>query len=102
MATALAYNDGHKRLKALVPIREYMQRSHPLGNHIIGPLFKYFQELLKNFTQDSTTSSGPVLAQITANYRTFRISSELGSSSTQQMVFIVPTISADGLAEVHQ
>ncbi|KAJ6556310.1 hypothetical protein B0H19DRAFT_862471, partial [Mycena capillaripes] len=29
LATSLAYSDDNRRLKALVPIREYMQRAHP-------------------------------------------------------------------------
>ncbi|KAJ7915966.1 P-loop containing nucleoside triphosphate hydrolase protein [Mycena leptocephala] len=33
--TSLAYSDEHKRLKALVPIREYMQKIHPPGDHLI-------------------------------------------------------------------
>ncbi|KAJ7916098.1 P-loop containing nucleoside triphosphate hydrolase protein, partial [Mycena leptocephala] len=40
--TSLAYSDGHKRLKVLVPIREYMQKAQPPGNHLIRPLLKHF------------------------------------------------------------
>jgi hypothetical protein len=29
LRTALAYTDGQKRLKALVPVREYVQKTHP-------------------------------------------------------------------------
>ncbi|KAJ7821802.1 P-loop containing nucleoside triphosphate hydrolase protein, partial [Mycena leptocephala] len=43
--TTLAYSDGNKRLKALVPIREYMQRIKPPGSHLVRPLLKHFQEL---------------------------------------------------------
>ncbi|KAJ7891092.1 P-loop containing nucleoside triphosphate hydrolase protein, partial [Mycena leptocephala] len=43
--TALAYSDEHKRLKALVPIREYIQQIQPPGDHLIRPLHKHFQEL---------------------------------------------------------
>ncbi|KAJ7809916.1 P-loop containing nucleoside triphosphate hydrolase protein, partial [Mycena leptocephala] len=43
--TALAYSDGHKRLKVLVPIREYMQKHQPPGDCLIQPLLKHFQEL---------------------------------------------------------
>jgi hypothetical protein len=41
--TAQAYLDERKRIKALVPIREYMQRNRPPGNHLIRSLLKYFQ-----------------------------------------------------------
>ncbi|KAJ7741818.1 hypothetical protein B0H16DRAFT_1861558, partial [Mycena metata] len=40
--TALAYTDDHKRLKALVPIREYMAKFVPPTDEIIRPLFKHF------------------------------------------------------------
>ncbi|KAJ7815600.1 hypothetical protein B0H13DRAFT_1568442, partial [Mycena leptocephala] len=45
--TTLAYSDEHKRLKALVPIREYMQKFMPPGNHLLWPLLKHFKELLE-------------------------------------------------------
>ncbi|KAJ7841951.1 P-loop containing nucleoside triphosphate hydrolase protein, partial [Mycena leptocephala] len=40
--TSLAYSDEHKRLKALVPIREYMQKIQPPGDYLIRPLLKHF------------------------------------------------------------
>jgi hypothetical protein len=45
--TALAYLDDKKQLKALVPIREYVRKTHPPRNELIKPLFKHFHELLK-------------------------------------------------------
>jgi hypothetical protein len=44
--TALAYLDDKKRLKALVPIREYMKRNYPLRNDLVETLLKHFHELL--------------------------------------------------------
>ncbi|KAJ7934592.1 P-loop containing nucleoside triphosphate hydrolase protein, partial [Mycena leptocephala] len=43
--TALAYKDENKRLKALAPIREYMQKNQRPGQHLVRPVLKYFQEL---------------------------------------------------------
>ncbi|KAJ7912280.1 P-loop containing nucleoside triphosphate hydrolase protein, partial [Mycena leptocephala] len=43
--TSLAYSNEQKRLKALVPIREYVKKTQPPGNHLIRPLLKHFQEL---------------------------------------------------------
>jgi hypothetical protein len=40
IGTSLAYRDQQKRLKVLVPIREYMHKSRPPGNHLIQPLLK--------------------------------------------------------------
>jgi hypothetical protein len=45
--TSLAYLDDKKQLKALVPIREYMQKTHPPQNELLKPLFKHFHELLE-------------------------------------------------------
>ncbi|KAJ7480753.1 hypothetical protein FB451DRAFT_977591, partial [Mycena latifolia] len=45
LATALAYIDGQRRFKALVPIREHMQKNHPPMPHLVQPLLKYFQDL---------------------------------------------------------
>ncbi|KAJ7694683.1 P-loop containing nucleoside triphosphate hydrolase protein, partial [Mycena metata] len=42
LRTALAYTDDHKRLKALVPIREYMRRFLPPTDEMIKPLLKHF------------------------------------------------------------
>ncbi|KAJ7754074.1 hypothetical protein B0H16DRAFT_1280089, partial [Mycena metata] len=42
LRTALAYLDDHKRLKALVPIREYMAKFRPPTDEMIRPLFKHF------------------------------------------------------------
>ncbi|KAJ7220518.1 P-loop containing nucleoside triphosphate hydrolase protein, partial [Mycena pura] len=45
--TALAYLDEKKQLKALIPIREYMQTTHPPSDNLVKPLFKHFHELLE-------------------------------------------------------
>ncbi|KAJ7714269.1 P-loop containing nucleoside triphosphate hydrolase protein, partial [Mycena metata] len=42
LRTALAYSDQDKRLKVLMPIREYMQKLLPPTDHMIRPLLKYF------------------------------------------------------------
>ncbi|KAJ7924750.1 hypothetical protein B0H13DRAFT_1601446 [Mycena leptocephala] len=67
--TALAYSDGHKRLKALVPIREYMQKHQPPGDHLIRPLLKHFQELLEFYMEyRGNESSFSTVARISSNY----------------------------------
>ncbi|KAJ7032347.1 P-loop containing nucleoside triphosphate hydrolase protein, partial [Mycena alexandri] len=45
LRTALAYTDDHKRLKVLVPIREYMGRCSPPMDQMIRPLLTHFHEL---------------------------------------------------------
>ncbi|KAJ7027506.1 P-loop containing nucleoside triphosphate hydrolase protein, partial [Mycena alexandri] len=42
LRTTLAYTNEHKRLKVLVPIREYMQKLLPASDQMIRPLFKHF------------------------------------------------------------
>ncbi|KAJ7620761.1 hypothetical protein DFH06DRAFT_1143866 [Mycena polygramma] len=47
LRTSLAYTDSHKRLRVLVPIREYMQKIQPPTDDLIRPLRQYFQKLLE-------------------------------------------------------
>jgi hypothetical protein len=47
LRTALAYTDGQKRLKALVPVGEYVQKNHPPTQNLIHPLSNHYHELLE-------------------------------------------------------
>ncbi|KAJ7806837.1 hypothetical protein B0H13DRAFT_1511062, partial [Mycena leptocephala] len=67
--TTLAYSDEHKRLKVLVPIREYMQKIKPPRNHLVRPLLKHFKELLELFMEyRGTQSSSATVARVSSNY----------------------------------
>ncbi|KAJ7912918.1 P-loop containing nucleoside triphosphate hydrolase protein, partial [Mycena leptocephala] len=67
--TALAYSDGHKRLKALVPIREYMQKHQPPGDCLIQPLLKHFQQLLEFYMEyRGNESSSSIVTRVLSNY----------------------------------
>jgi hypothetical protein len=67
--TTLVYSDKHKRLKVLVPIREYMQKIQPPGNHLVQPLLKHFQGLLEVYIEyHGTQSSAGTVARISSNY----------------------------------
>ncbi|KAJ7759613.1 hypothetical protein B0H16DRAFT_1689004 [Mycena metata] len=69
LRTALAYTDDHKRLKALVPIREYMKKFLPPTDEIIRPLLKHFQELLELFkAEGGKQSTAFCIERLTANY----------------------------------
>ncbi|KAJ7713724.1 hypothetical protein B0H16DRAFT_1702273 [Mycena metata] len=69
LRTALAYVDDHKRLKALVPIREYMAKFWPPTDEMIGPLFKHFQELLQAYVADRGKQSSTLYVErLTSNY----------------------------------
>ncbi|KAJ7741837.1 hypothetical protein B0H16DRAFT_1861590, partial [Mycena metata] len=68
LRTALAYTDDHKRLKALVPIREYMAKCLPPTDEMIRPLFKHFQELLQAYNSAAGKhSSALYVEQLTSN-----------------------------------
>ncbi|KAJ7694706.1 hypothetical protein B0H16DRAFT_1844977 [Mycena metata] len=69
LRTALAYTDGHKRLKVLVPIREYMGKLFPPTDQMIQPMFKHFHELLGSYSATAGTrlGTGPI-DRITSNY----------------------------------
>ncbi|KAJ7829901.1 hypothetical protein B0H13DRAFT_1916190 [Mycena leptocephala] len=69
VGTTLAYRDEHKRLKVLVPIREYMQKIQPPGDHLIRPLLKHFQELLEFYVEyQGNQSSSSTVARVSSNY----------------------------------
>ncbi|KAJ7482771.1 hypothetical protein FB451DRAFT_122454 [Mycena latifolia] len=69
LCTSLAYIDDQKRLKALVPIREYMQKMHPPVAHLVQPLLKHFLQLLEvHVVYYGTTSSPGIVARITSNF----------------------------------
>ncbi|KAJ7457400.1 hypothetical protein FB451DRAFT_1509662, partial [Mycena latifolia] len=68
LRTSLAYTDDQKRLKALVPIREYMQKMHPPLAYLVQPLLKYFNHLLEiHSTYHGTVSSPAIVARIALN-----------------------------------
>ncbi|KAJ7023970.1 hypothetical protein C8F04DRAFT_1303410, partial [Mycena alexandri] len=69
LRTALAYTDDHKRLKVLMPIREYMGRLFPPTDQMIEPLLKHFHELLESYRATFGMRSGiDPINRITSNY----------------------------------
>ncbi|KAJ7482627.1 hypothetical protein FB451DRAFT_975910, partial [Mycena latifolia] len=69
LCTSLAYMDDQKRLKALVPIREYMHKMHPTMAPMVQPLLKHFIQLLEVYeTYHGTASSPGIVARITSNF----------------------------------
>ncbi|KAJ6517073.1 P-loop containing nucleoside triphosphate hydrolase protein, partial [Mycena vulgaris] len=45
VSTSLAYSDDQRRLKTLIPIREYLARSYPPMDHLVQALLNYFHQL---------------------------------------------------------
>ncbi|KAJ7768472.1 hypothetical protein B0H16DRAFT_1453168 [Mycena metata] len=69
LRTSLAYADGNKRLKVLIPICEYMAKFLPPTNKMIRPLFQHFQELLQVYLADmGKQSSALYVERLTSNY----------------------------------
>jgi hypothetical protein len=69
MSTALAYSDEHKRLKVLMPIREYLQQHQPPGDPLIQSLLRYFEEMLKFHVEyNGTQSNSCTVPQIKSNF----------------------------------
>ncbi|KAJ7173326.1 P-loop containing nucleoside triphosphate hydrolase protein, partial [Mycena filopes] len=67
--TALAYIDEHKRLKVLVPIREYMQNLLPPTDQMINPLLCHFRELLEvHETHWGQMSGAMLVTQVKTNF----------------------------------
>ncbi|KAJ7907814.1 hypothetical protein B0H13DRAFT_2499911 [Mycena leptocephala] len=92
LRTTLAYHDEHKRLKALVPIREYMQKNSPPPEHIIKPLFNHFQDLLELYhVYQGTQSSSGLVTRILSNYsniqRVLRHSLRLGHADLKSGIY---------------
>ncbi|KAJ7765750.1 P-loop containing nucleoside triphosphate hydrolase protein, partial [Mycena metata] len=73
LRTALAYTDNHKRLKVLVPIREYIQNLLPATDSMIRPLFKHFEELLELYRQHAGQALAmSSISRITSNFSNIR------------------------------
>ncbi|KAJ7455439.1 hypothetical protein FB451DRAFT_1373164 [Mycena latifolia] len=69
LRTSLAYTDDQRRLKALVPIREYMQKMHPPIALMVQPVLKHFMQLLELYdTYAGTASSSGIVTRITSNF----------------------------------
>ncbi|KAJ6536758.1 hypothetical protein DFH09DRAFT_1401371 [Mycena vulgaris] len=68
LSTSLAYSDDHRRLKTLVPIREYMARYYPPMEFLVQALFNYFHQLLElEYKYHGTVSASEMTIRITSN-----------------------------------
>ncbi|KAK7028476.1 hypothetical protein R3P38DRAFT_3518391 [Favolaschia claudopus] len=68
LSTSLAYRDDKRRIKSLVPIREYMQQFHPVKSNLVWNLQEYFSILLElNQRHFGTVQTAALIDQITLN-----------------------------------
>ncbi|KAJ7811484.1 hypothetical protein B0H14DRAFT_2859997 [Mycena olivaceomarginata] len=73
LGTSLAYHDNKKRLKSLVPIREYMQHFHPAPRSLIQPLQEHFHMLLDMYCKyKGSYQVAGIVTEITLNFGNIR------------------------------
>ncbi|KAJ6592099.1 hypothetical protein DFH09DRAFT_1273302 [Mycena vulgaris] len=69
LSTSLAYSDDQRQFKVLVPIREYLARSHPPMDYLVQALLNYFHQLLEfNYKYFGTVSASEMTLRITSNF----------------------------------
>ncbi|KAJ7471426.1 P-loop containing nucleoside triphosphate hydrolase protein, partial [Mycena galericulata] len=67
LRTSLAYVDRDRRIKVLVPIREYVLRCLPPPLELLQPLRQYFSRLISLWKDYQQLSLGDIVPRITAN-----------------------------------
>ncbi|KAJ7200008.1 hypothetical protein GGX14DRAFT_401014 [Mycena pura] len=67
LRTSLAYASDDRRLNLLGPIREYIQQTYPPPQTLVGPLGRYFHELLELYLAYDGVELHGVVDQIAAN-----------------------------------
>ncbi|KAJ7861630.1 hypothetical protein B0H13DRAFT_2204360 [Mycena leptocephala] len=69
LRTSLVYSDEHGRFRALPPIREYMQKSHPPAPQLVRSLLAHFTELLELYLRyHGTQENAAIIPRITSNF----------------------------------
>ncbi|KAJ7711023.1 hypothetical protein B0H14DRAFT_3172270, partial [Mycena olivaceomarginata] len=71
LATSLAYQDGNRRLRSLMPMREHVQKFLPPSPALVQCLSKRFYALLELYQKFDGEQLGPVINQITLNLANF-------------------------------
>ncbi|KAJ6483998.1 hypothetical protein C8R45DRAFT_999907 [Mycena sanguinolenta] len=67
LATSLAYQDNKKRLRSLIPVREYIYQYSPPSPSLTQSLCKYFHLLLDLYKKYNSEQLQPVVTQMTSN-----------------------------------
>lgn len=77
LRTSLAYVVPRGRLKALVPIREYMRRTHPPPPRLIQPVRKYLYDIVKLFEIFRYSLTSRIVSRVSADMGNIRSLLEL-------------------------
>ncbi|KAF8207072.1 hypothetical protein K438DRAFT_1815632 [Mycena galopus ATCC 62051] len=67
LRTSLAYLDGHKRLRVLTPIREYVLSAYRPSHRLVWPLRKYMRDLVNVCQTYQELSPGSLVPHLVAN-----------------------------------
>ncbi|KAF7351523.1 ATPase-AAA-core domain-containing protein [Mycena sanguinolenta] len=67
LGTSLAYTDDKRRLKSLVPIREYMQKYHPPAQSLVQALLNHLHMMLNLYAIYQGSNQADLVTQITPN-----------------------------------
>ncbi|KAJ7796644.1 P-loop containing nucleoside triphosphate hydrolase protein [Mycena olivaceomarginata] len=105
-STALAYSDDHKRLKVLMPIREYLQQHQPPGDYLVQKVFKYFEGMLKFYREYSgTQSNSKTVVQIKSHFTNIQNVLQWGLKQKQPIlsksIYCICHLSHFGLVSMH-
>ncbi|KAJ7719470.1 P-loop containing nucleoside triphosphate hydrolase protein [Mycena olivaceomarginata] len=71
LATSIAYQDGNRRLRSLMPIREYVQKFLPPSLALVQCLRMQFYALLELYQKYNGEQLRPVINKITLNLANF-------------------------------
>lgn len=69
LRTSLAYLTSQRRVKVLVPIREYMQQNHPPLIEFVGCLLREYEQILEVCSKHTgTLGSSEIVPRLRASY----------------------------------
>ncbi|KAJ7108613.1 hypothetical protein C8R44DRAFT_803204 [Mycena epipterygia] len=68
LKTSLAYIDSDERLKALVPIREYVRNTHPPSASLKNALWRHFLKVMNLWRHFEMLPSSDIVFQIALNF----------------------------------
>ncbi|KAJ7788866.1 hypothetical protein B0H14DRAFT_2397960 [Mycena olivaceomarginata] len=68
LRTALAYSADRKRLRLLVPVREYMLKFYPPSHNTVLPLLRHFEALQSLFFDEPSVKTPALISELGRNF----------------------------------